>query len=204
MAHFEIIVVIAAGGLSSRMGSDKLKLFYESGEQFKNLKTIFQALNTEIFISIRRDQDYSFLNNKNILFDDDEFIGRGPISGLLSANKKFPSSSILYLGCDYPLITTEEINLLVSQYRNKKTKSFFKENYEPLITLYSETCFEELKKYFISGNYSLKKFLAKINAEKIICPNPERLMSVDTQDEYAIFKKNRSIIIRNDKPIKNS
>lgn len=189
MVNHDFLVVVAAGGQSSRMGVDKLKLFYGSKEQQLRLKELFETITTQIFFSIRKEQDYSFLTDKNVLFDDEEFKGRGPISGLLSANKKFPESSILFLGCDYPFISNEEIDLLISQYKSKKVRSFFTQDYEPLLSFYPNSCFDELKKHFKDGDSSLKRFLIKTSAEKIFCRNPEKIMSIDTQEHYNKIKK---------------
>ncbi len=189
MVNEDILLVIAGGGLSSRMGIDKLKLFYGLQEQQLRLEELFETNLPQIFFSIRKEQDYSFLTTKNVLFDDEEFRGRGPISGLLSTNKKFPKSSIIYLGCDYPFISKEEIDLLVGQRKSEKVQSFFINDYEPLLSFYPNSCFDKLKKHFKDGDYSLKKFLIKTNAEKIFCENPEKIMSIDTQEHYNKIKE---------------
>lgn len=113
MSSPETLVVILAGGYSSRMGKPKALLSYTGKPQYLRLLNLADELKMPAVISCRAEQMHDF-NEGNLLPDDAEFQGNGPVSGLLSAHKLFPHSDILLIGCDYPLLTAKHLQSLLS------------------------------------------------------------------------------------------
>lgn len=182
-----VICVIACGGYSTRMGKEKALLQYHDLPQFEHLNRLFSHTGLPIFLSLRKDQKINYQSFPFIILDDDKYAGHGPISGLLSCIQKFPDKSIVFIGCDYPLLSITEIEQLIHSGEN--TSSFFNLNYEPLLAVYHPSDYKKIEERFESKLYSLNNFLTAINAKKLIAENPSNLKSFDTIIEYKSFQK---------------
>lgn len=180
------ILVIVCGGNSERMGTDKYLLNYHGSPQFLHLTKILSPYFNDIRYSIQEKQIPAFNNYKNTIVDLPPYSGHGPISGLLSSFEILKDHSILFIGCDYPLIDADDLLKLVN--KENRTSAYFDKYYEPLLAFYSANDHLVLKSEFSNGNFSLNKFLDKINARKIISDHPERLKSVDTRTDYDQIK----------------
>ena len=188
MKSFETpILLIACGGNSVRMGSDKSQLNYHGKPQFLHLYEISLPHFPEIYFSIQEKQKFAFSAFTNVITDSEKFAGHGPVSGLLSGHEKFRHRSILYIGCDYPFLTIDEILKLRSA--DNQTCAFYNNFYEPLLANYSSESMDRIEVEFHSGKYSLQNFLQENSILKLTPDAPESIESVDTPDEYAIALK---------------
>ncbi|MFZ7115922.1 MAG: molybdenum cofactor guanylyltransferase [Bacteroidota bacterium] len=181
------ILLIACGGNSLRMGSDKSQLNYHGKPQFLHLYEIAQPHFPEIYFSIQEKQEATFSAFPNVIVDSEKFAGHGPVSGLLSCHEKFRERSVLLIGCDYPFLTIDDILKLNSE--KDQTCSFYINLYEPLLTYYSKTSLDRIEDEFNSGQYALQDFLRRNSIKKITPDSPLRIKSVDTHEEYLIALK---------------
>jgi molybdopterin-guanine dinucleotide biosynthesis protein A len=190
-----IIAVIACGGESQRMGVAKSLINYHGVAQWQYLSEQCKAINLPVYLSIRKEQASDYPADCKLIIDQEHYKDHGPMSGLLSAFESFPDKAILYVGCDYPLIDRTDILSLVNSYNDVGTASYFGENYEPLLSIYSPACHKEMLNNFASGKFSLSHFLAEINAVKISPVDIRKIKSIDTieeQKELMDFLKNNS------------
>ena len=185
------ILLIACGGNSERMGKDKSQLNYHGKPQYLHLSEISKPHFKSIYFSIQKKQLPYFSSIQNVIIDSEMFKGHGPISGLLSCYEINNNRSVIYIGCDYPLLTIDEILNLSSN--NDRTSAYFQKYYEPLLAFYTKESLISLEKEFYSENYSLQKFLEKTKAVKIIPQFPERIKSADTREEYNSILYNLNI-----------
>jgi molybdopterin-guanine dinucleotide biosynthesis protein A len=188
MSSPETLVVILAGGYSSRMGKPKALLAYSGKPQYLNLLDLATELKMPAVISCREEQMHEF-SEVNLLPDDAEFQGHGPISGLLSSHKQFPQSDILLLGCDYPLLTAKHLQSLLSpHYSHTSAVCWKKKNApkpEPMPALYKVEALKEIKKRFEQGRYSLSEYLTGNGVHLIeATSNADFLRSIDNPEDY--------------------
>lgn len=176
------ILLIACGGNSERMGTDKSQLNYHGLPQFQYLQQLLKPVFADIYFSIQKKQESFFSSIPNVIIDSEKYSGHGPVSGLLSCKEKFKGRAILYIGCDYPLLLPEDILKLVSD--TTSTCAFYIDQYEPILAFYSVESLNLLEKEFESGNDSLRKFLSDIEAVKVKPDSKERIRSIDTPSDY--------------------
>lgn len=176
------ILLIACGGNSERMGTDKSQLNYHGLPQFQYLHQLLKPVFADIYFSIQKKQEALFSSIPNVIIDSERYSGHGPVSGLLSCKEKFKDRSILYIGCDYPLLLPEDILKLVSE--KTSTCAYFIDKYEPILAFYTAESLELLERELEAGNDSLREFLQKIEAVKIKPESKERIRSIDTPSDY--------------------
>lgn len=182
-----VVCVIACGGFSTRMGKEKALLQYHDLPQYEHLNILLSQTGLPTFLSLRKDQKINYHPFPFIILDDEKYAGHGPISGLLSCIQKFPDKSIVFIGCDYPLLSITEIEQLINS--SEITSAFFNRNYEPLLAVYHSSDFKKIEERFASKMYSLNNFLNEINANKLIAENTFNLKSFDTIIEFQSFQK---------------
>lgn len=197
----EIIGLVFCGGKSSRMGQDKMWLNYYGKPQAYYIYEQMQNVCKKVYISCNKSQHSKISTNYNCIVDDDLFGDIGPMKALLTAFKNFPKASFLVVGCDYPFLTKQDINLLYNEFiTDQKTVSFYQSDesiFEPLLAGYQNDIFSKLNSQFQLKNYSLSKLLALIDAKKLIPPNPDILKSIDTNEAYLLALKQLNAIQTN-------
>lgn len=183
----DLIGVIACGGYSSRMKTDKSLLNYHGLPQRYHLYELLLSLCGHAAISCNKFQSSGIPETYNIIPDDPEFEGKGPMAGLLSAFKKHPGKSIAYVGCDYPYLELSTLQKLTEKKDGKSPIICFK-NYdaipEPLIAIYEYHCYPSLLNQFRENNYSLRDFIKRSDAIILPAENESILKSVDTPEQY--------------------
>jgi len=183
--------LVVCGGKSSRMGTDKSLIQYRDKPQRYRLYEMMLPLCGRVFISCNKYQQPDIPSEYQVLVDEPEYEGIGPMAALLTAFKHYPAVDFMMVGCDYPLIDQHHLELL----SNVKLDTFIAgsyynkghELYEPLLAVYSSVILPELENQFKTRQYSLQKILRKINADRIIPENIRILKSIDTIDEYKNF-----------------
>lgn len=119
--------VVLCGGLSSRMGSDKGLM--QKGKctwgEWSYVK--LKSLPLVSFLSVNEQQmeKYSKFFPQDILIVDSEDV-KGPLKGILSVHKKFPSEDLLVIACDMQELTDKIIRDLIATYElHKDSYDFF-------------------------------------------------------------------------------
>lgn len=185
MSHMKKLVIMA-GGMSRRMGQDKVFLKL-NGETF--LERIFlngRHVFSDVFISVDTKEHadeilklpaLKTLKPDNIILDI--YPKHGPIGGLVSVFEKTDLDHFAVLPTDVPFADMRVLTTLFECCKDKPC--VFKrdnEDLEPLIGAYSRGCYETLKKRLDEDRNSLfkaleiygyesfyKKDLVKINPE---------------------------------------
>lgn len=176
--------IVMCGGKSSRMGSDKVVISYHGIQQWKYLYNQLVFICDEVIISCRQEQAALFNDDINIVIDKWNDIG--PLAGILSVMEQYPTSTIMVVGCDYPLVHIEDLKLLKEQAKQSFEVTTFMDKssmtIEPLIAVYQPIMLSHLKKGLANKNYSLQKIIKVANANFIMHEGNERLKSFDTMD----------------------
>ncbi|MEO6315532.1 MAG: molybdenum cofactor guanylyltransferase [Chitinophagaceae bacterium] len=135
--------VILCGGESSRMGSDKGLLTYQSGTWAQTAAEKFLQINVNVVVSVNDQQKPFYLRlfpEHQLITDDKNIRVRGPLLGLLSVHTQFPGEDLFVLACDMPLMQTGILTLLLQHAAivNAEAYLFTRDGfYEPLCGIYT-------------------------------------------------------------------
>jgi molybdopterin-guanine dinucleotide biosynthesis protein A len=133
-----ITAFILAGGLSSRMGTNKALLQLGGKSLIQIFIDLLDPLFVEVEISSNEPQLFHFTNKEII---KDLIPGRGPLGGIHSALTFTTSDRNLIISCDMPFINKELINYLCN-YKSEKISSFRKQKENSaLCRIYSNKIF---------------------------------------------------------------
>jgi len=183
---FEVAGLVLCGGKSMRMGNDKALISYHGKPQFLHAYEMLGELMNEVFISCRPDQSLLF-GKLPLIVDSDEFKDAGPMTGLLSAFRRYPGKSFFVLGCDYPFFRYEDCVQLMQARDHGHGAVYMKHPVsgfaEPLLAVYESGCSGMLLSYFKDGNTSLSRFLKTIRTGQVHPASPESLKSIDTKED---------------------
>ncbi len=181
----QLIGLVACGGKSERMGTDKSLLVYHKLPQRYHIYQLIKPLCDQVYISVNKHQAVDVPEEYPVIIDTLLFAQTGPIAALLSANSSFPGADLLLIGCDYPLITASEIiDLIAFSNKNQSTAAFYNDEtglYEPLLGFYKNADVNHIREEYFTGQNSLQKYLQSGNAGKYIPVNHGRIKSVDTE-----------------------
>ena len=188
--------LVLGGGTSTRMSQPKLAMNYHGVPQYIHVGNLIdEVIDGELYVNVPADH-VSVINSPNVLVDEPQFTGNGPISGLLSAMELNSSVSWLVVGVDYPQLSVNQLNELYTAYQvSGRTVCFMNPQsgyLEPLVALYSATDLENLKSFLDQGNQSLRHFLGQVNCLVLTISAGDFLNSVDNPEDAEKFKSQNS------------
>lgn len=185
--QFSITGIIACGGLSTRMRTDKSLLTYYDQPQRYHLYDQLSTLCGNVFLSLNKSQS-ELLYSSQAVFDADHYSNFGPAGGLLTIYEKHPSDYYLFIGCDYPALTPGHLKFLIENISEEKDAVCYGEKLfpEPLLAIYSKRLVDKIKKE--ASNYSSLSYYLR-NAKTRYLKKPAELISVDTIDMYETIAK---------------
>ncbi len=169
-----IKAIVLCGGISRRMGTDKGLLKPEEKTWAATAADKLQQLSLPVLYSINQQQFSlykSYFPVAELIIDDEELIVKGPLSGLLSIHKKYPSNNLLVLACDMPLMQTSLLKTLLDMALSNPNFDawLYKNNEEPepLCAIYSANALAKTLSLLQQGQlkkFSMKYMLEQINA----------------------------------------
>lgn len=171
--------LVLAGGTAHGESAD-------AGPARSQLQSSFELLSgccERTFVSARRDQreragfgDFSMLA--------DAYSGFGPMGGILSAMKVYPSAAWCVLACDLPSVDRPSIETLLAGRNPLSVATAFESINglpEPLCAVYEPKSVYPLHRAMAQGMYSLHRVLEDSSAHLLTPPNPEALTNVNTR-----------------------
>ncbi|WP_166240735.1 molybdenum cofactor guanylyltransferase [Paenibacillus turpanensis] len=183
--------IILAGGMSSRMGTNKALLpIAPNGDPIiaHILKQLRKAINGKIIISVgassERVKEYSFLSEITEVVFSSDIIGEGPLAGVYSSLSELSDDYALVIACDMPNLSVKLVKEMIQL--TAKNPDLIGVKNEPFHALYhsrtAEIAYEQLQQ----RQYSMHAFLNRLNALYL---DPETLdpaafRNVNTQLEY--------------------
>lgn len=182
-----LIGVVLCGGKSTRMGTDKAFLSYYNKPQYQQVALMLKPLCHQVIISCNANQLPLISTNYNTILDEKEWFNSGPVGGILSVFKHNPNAALLVVGCDYPLLQTDDLQALIAN-RNPATDvvCFYnqKSGYlEPILAIYEPTCYQQLLNNFSNNQTSLQQFIKSVKHKTVLCIDETRITSIDTQEK---------------------
>lgn len=185
MSKNKLVGFVMCGGQSSRMGVDKSRIIYHQKEQRYHVYGLLQSLCDDVFLSINNSQLKDIYHEYQFLVDDKEYSNIGPLAGLLTAINHLPENDFLIVGCDYPLMTKQELVGFYKSIEDRNVAAAFYNKtdnmYEPLLAYYPAQSKSVLMEMFNNKQYSLQQYLRNSKAKKYTPINDENIKSVDEQ-----------------------
>lgn len=180
--------LVVCGGNSSRMGTDKSLLQYHDKPQRYHVYEMLLPFCEKVFISCNEMQWNNIEDGYSFLKDDAAYSNIGPIAALLTAFKQFPEKNILLIGCDYPFLTSTELQQFLMHCTGENNAVAFyndqEELYEPLLAWYPYQLFDKLKKIHEANQFSLQHFLRDNDAAKFYPADKNSITSIDTKEAF--------------------
>lgn len=173
------------------MGADKSLLDFHGLPQRIYLFNLMKNFCDNVYLSLNESQVLSANNNFPFVKDDPQFGDIGPMTALLSYWKKYPESSVIAVGCDYPFIDSECIQYLIKNRKGAAT-CYINQNeniYEPLIAIYESSFLKIVSDNFRNKKYSLSKILKLENVSAIFPQSEYTLLNVNTPEDYYSVKE---------------
>ena len=182
----ETIGLVACGGRSSRMGTDKSMLQYYGQPQRYYVYKMLQPLCEKVFLSCNEAQAKTIDEGYLFLTDNPANSDIGPMTALLTAYENFPQMNFLLIGCDYPFLISTDLQHFSAHCIDKAT-SFYNQDeniYEPLLAWYPHQSYNRLKEMHAAKQFSLQHFLKDNQAVKFCPTNRSSIISVDTNEAF--------------------
>jgi molybdopterin-guanine dinucleotide biosynthesis protein A len=175
--------LVLGGGRSSRMGEPKCFMNYHGVPQYIHMVNLMQkVIDGQVFVNVPSELERE-MEVPNVMVDSPQFVGKGPISGVLTAHEIDPTVSWLVIGVDYPQLSVIQLNELFSAHQvSGRSVCFLNPSngfLEPLVAIYSASDLTGLKRYFEERNESLRHFLGQSDVLILPLANAEMLTSID-------------------------
>jgi molybdopterin-guanine dinucleotide biosynthesis protein A len=187
-----ILGVVACGGKSSRMGTDKSMLQYHGQPQRYVAYTLMETFCDKVVLSVNEQQACTVDPVYSFMIDLPIYSHAGPITALLTAFETFPGSAVFLLGCDYPLLQEQTVQQFISICRKENRLAAFYNQpadlYEPLLGYYPAKTASLLTERHSRGQHSLQQFLREQQAVRFIPENAREITSADDPEKYSTIK----------------
>lgn len=167
--------LILAGGLSTRMGSDKAAL----RRNHQTMKDFSQALLSALGLDVIVAGGASGI--------PDLIPRAGPLAAIYSVLQTIQPSALLVLPVDMPLLTTTVLGVLLEEGEKAGVPVCYEDCYLPLYLPVTQALRDYLNKVFTDGRdqpRSLKRMLAAMNGRQLPITDADALLNVNTPEEW--------------------
>ena len=168
--------VVLAGGLSSRMGTDKAKLIRQDKDMLAF--SIGQLKSTGITDVIVSGNGYDVA---------DEYAQAGPLGGIYSVLKKYQPKAILALPVDLPLLSTSLLTELLSKGQLANKACCFEQHALPIYlpnNAYTELFFQQAFSNFNGKGPSARSLLKQVPSVQLPLTSTQQLLNTNTPQEW--------------------
>lgn len=173
--------LVLTGGASRRMGQDKAALVYHEKPQADRAAELLQTVCTQVFVSCRADQAEA-VGRRGHAQIHDQFLGLGPLSGILSAMTAHPEAAWLVVACDLPRLDAALLQTLAAGRRPWSFATAFAGSDgfpEPLCTIYEPKARSRLLQFLAMDYDCPRKMLINSPVQLLTPPDPEALVNAN-------------------------
>jgi molybdopterin-guanine dinucleotide biosynthesis protein A len=190
MKPIEVTGFVLAGGMSSRMGTNKAMLMYKNKPLVLHAAEILQPVASKVVISAKKNI-YRFTGLECWTDETDIF---APMAGIYSCLKRSSTELNIFLSCDMPLVTAgflEEL-LIVAQSASLVIPVHDEHCYEPLCAVYNRNLLETIKRSISKNEFGLKKFAMEsdhreFHAEHSANYTPGMFININTAADFHLL-----------------
>jgi molybdopterin-guanine dinucleotide biosynthesis protein A len=194
-----ITAFILAGGLSSRIETNKALLQICGKSLIQRLTELLDSIFPEVVISSNEPEVYEFLGKKIV---KDFYPGRGPLSGVHSALNFTTSDRNFIISCDMPFISLELIKYII-EYKSDASVIIPKAEgrIQSLCGIYLKNIMSEVELLLVESQEketglkgSIHELHSRIKSEiidvtKMKFCHPDLFFNINTSDDYLYAKK---------------
>ncbi|MBO4335001.1 MAG: molybdenum cofactor guanylyltransferase [Desulfovibrio sp.] len=191
----DILGIILAGGLSSRMGQNKALLTLENGITF--LERTWQLLGLCVDSRLLVTRSNTFSARYSCLEDACE--RHGPVGGIFTAlrfARDADFSAVLALACDMPFLNLELLRRLLAAHARRKQQTLLTAytshgRIEGLCAVYAREALPYFEAALAHGEYSLYAVIPQDRMQCLAVSESEdrALYNVNTPDDLALVRK---------------
>ncbi|MCC6689913.1 MAG: molybdenum cofactor guanylyltransferase [Bacteroidia bacterium] len=165
MIKHQITGIVLAGGLSTRMKSDK-GLVELSGKKFiEHILDVLRAVPVDEIIIVANNPNYDRFGYPVY---KDIVPGCGPVGGIYTGLTFSDSPTNIILSCDIPFVTAELLHHLIAESKeNSITIPIHNKNSEPLCGIYKKECVSVFADAVYKGHYKLQEIVTLLNTKQI-------------------------------------
>ncbi len=182
--------LVLTGGFSKRMGREKALLNFHGKPQFAYLFEMLQPFCEKVFLSCRKEQSTKFGEQYPMIFDIHD--GIGPMNGLLSFLKEYPSKACLLVACDMPFVDKKIIQSLIANRQSEKIATAFKNKKDfpdPLLTIWEPSAYNLLNQAFQNRLFSLRDILQENDCQLLQTFDDKPLLNINKPEDLETVKK---------------
>ena len=128
--------IVLAGGLSSRFGSPKAFAEWEGRPFYELSLAALSPFCEECIVVTRPELVERFPEGLHVTTDIEQFVGQGPIAGILSGMEKLHADRYIVLPCDMPFMTADVIGRLLDCHSSGVTAVVLDGKYHPLVSVW--------------------------------------------------------------------
>ena len=187
----KLSVAIQAGGMSSRMGSDKGLLPFGEGTLVEYILKQVRHLGSEVFVISNQPHTYRFLN---IPVFSDIYTGVGALAGLHTSIHYTNTDYVLVLACDMPYLNQGLIKHMIEikEQADIIIPALGENGFlEPFRAIYSRSCLPSIEAAILAGKKRVISFFDDVEVLEIktdvihkFDPEGETFLNINTPDDY--------------------
>ena len=184
----DIVGVVLAGGVSSRMGADKALLPLGGTPIIKHVADVLSSVFSEVMVSSGAGHRYAFLGLNEIT---DVFKNSGPLAGIHTSLVAAKHRPIFVIACDLPFVKRELIEHVLAWGEPGRTRIAASEGrIQPLLALYDPNILPHLEHCLRNGRLSVVNALKSYDHDVIpIGPHltffrPNLLQNINSLSDY--------------------
>lgn len=169
--------VILAGGVSSRMGSNKALLLHQGGRIIEVIYRTLAELFEEVIIVTNTPELYQFLPCRKV---PDIYPGRGVMAGIHAGLSQSREPAIFVVACDMPHLKGELIRHLTTLAEGADVvMPVSAGGFEPLHALYRKECLPALEELMQDAeNRRVVALFSRVRVRQVL---PEEMASIDPE-----------------------
>lgn len=181
--------VILAGGVSSRMGSNKALLPYRGGRFIESIHRLLDELFDEVLLVTNTPEQYDFLPCRKV---EDLYPGVGALAGLHAGLQRSRTPYIFAVACDMPYLNPDLISMLAGcRGRSDVVIPHGEKGPEPLHALYGKGCLPAMERSLQAGRRRIVSFFDEVRVWDVtpaqvaaIDPRYDSFKNINTPDDY--------------------
>jgi len=179
---------ILAGGQSSRMGQDKALLNRDHRDMFSYTLEQLENLHLNGVVLSRNESQTQRISSMPLITDSHPELG--PLGGIHSIVQNVKCDAVLIVPVDMPLLTTDDLQKLVTAGRNFHVPVYFERNYLPLYLPITDP----VKEYLLSvvqgenENRSVRGLCNYFSGIPLSPLNKNHLVNTNTPEQWQLVQ----------------
>lgn len=187
----DITAIILAGGVSSRMGSDKALLQWRGREFVAHIVERLQAQVNHIAINTNTPANFTHFNLP--LVADATAERCGPLAGIMAALNYSTTALTLVVPCDNPLLSPQLVARMLAAFKGDQTDlTYTRSNGDNhyLYALMRSDLRDNLAAFLATNDYAVRHWYATLRAAQInFDDQPEHFRNINNAEDLVLLQQ---------------